>query len=704
MESEDFEVINISEMDANNTPAASDMFATETKSETAVKTTLAKVAEFVNSITGTCDSLAADQIKIVKLQNYDSNVMPKEFDVVFTNKNTYGDVINELSYPTMTVYNQNDEIIGENIPIGDSRGHYVGALCWNNGDSMSFRAMAGKACIMNSNVRQVTDSYTLYADGTTAYNKPQIDNNYVHKEDGKGLFSGEYDDLNNKPTIPENVLKYVSQSLTEDQKQQAAANIGIPDVYATIEEVTAIENKIPDQASEENQLADKDFVNSSIASNTAYFIGNFDTLEELENQTETPVTLNDYAFVKGIDSDGNLVYKRYKYTGTEWLYEYDLNNSSFTAQQWAVINSGITADKVAEIDETVRFTAQDLTSEQKVQARVNIGANTSSITMAGYSKPDAASAIAAGDSLNDAVGKLEKTFDSYDKSNEVDSKINGALANLDKLSLTTVQDANLCISNTEGLKIFKCGGVNCPNNDDGIIITFTQTYANTYYKQIWYNDTDISSFIRVGKKAPNTDIVWSAWEKFESINKVFNLTTYAYNKVHEYIKDNWNNIPIGKSNYELATNATGTANYTVCEVTKQSDTFGEVLVHSYYGDLVMINYNGVWNIQEVVTKNNLINSLAGASTLSKFPIAKASLSSYMPFKLYLLGGSNHLIIVEGTLSNWNGTVTAFVNVKSDLVSNVSYDNTNEQLVVTTSETCYLGKISIFNTDTWCSIP
>lgn len=291
----------------------------------------------------------------------------------------------------------------------------------------------------------------------------------------------------------------------------------------------------------------------------------------------------------------------------------------------------------------------------------------------------------------------------YNKA-QTDSTINGALADLDKLSLTTVQDANLCISNTEGLKIFKCSGVNCPNNDDGIIITFTQKYANTYYKQIWYNDTDISSFIRFGKKVPNTDIVWSAWEKFESINKVFNLTTYAYNKVHEYIKDNWNNIPIGKSNYELATNATGTANYTVCEVTKQSDTFGEVLVHSYYGDLVMINYNGVWNIQKVVTENNLINSLAGATTTSKFPIAKASLSSYMPFKLYLLGGSNHLIIVEGTLSNWNGTVTAFVNVKSDLVSNVSYDNTNEQLVVTTSETCYLGKISIFNTDTWCSIP
>lgn len=143
-----------------------------------------------------------------------------------------------------------------------------------------------------------------------------------------------------------------------------------------------------------------------------------------------------------------------------------------------------------------------------------------------------------------------------------------------------------------------------------------------------------------------------------------------------------------------------------CIISKQSNIYFSFIFHGYFTHKpkYYVYENGTWTVNTIATENNLINSLAGATTLSKFPIAKTSLSSYMPFKLYLLGGSNHLIIVEGTLSNWNGNVTAFVNVKSDLVSNVSYDNTNEQLVVTTIETCYLGKISIFNPDTWCSIP
>lgn len=103
----------------------------------------------------------------------------------------------------------------------------------------------------------------------------------------------------------------------------------------------AIKALVPLQASEDNQLADKDFVNSSIATNTSNFIGTFNTLEELEQQTATN---NDYAFWKTTDSDGNVLFKRYKYVSDDstWQFEYDLNNSSFTAEQWATINSGLT--------------------------------------------------------------------------------------------------------------------------------------------------------------------------------------------------------------------------------------------------------------------------------------------------------------------------------------------------------------------------
>lgn len=95
-----------------------------------------------------------------------------------------------------------------------------------------------------------------------------------------------------------------------------------------------------------------DFVNSSVATNTANYISNngepFISVEQLEAYTGT-VTNNDYAFVTGTDSAGNTYYDRYKATVSgstvTWALEYRLNNSSFTAAQWAAINSGVTSDK-----------------------------------------------------------------------------------------------------------------------------------------------------------------------------------------------------------------------------------------------------------------------------------------------------------------------------------------------------------------------
>ncbi len=112
--------------------------------------------------------------------------------------------------------------------------------------------------------------------------------------------------------------------------------------------VTTIESEIPAQASSSNQLADKNFVNSSIATNTANFIGTFSSVAELEAYSGQKDD-NDYAFVISTDAAGNTVYNRYKWNGTAWLFEYALNNSSFTANQWAAINSGATPANIGQI-------------------------------------------------------------------------------------------------------------------------------------------------------------------------------------------------------------------------------------------------------------------------------------------------------------------------------------------------------------------
>lgn len=85
-------------------------------------------------------------------------------------------------------------------------------------------------------------------------------------------------------------------------------------VTTNANDIDVIEAKIPNAATASNQLADKAFVNSSIATATADFKGTFDTLAELQAQS---ADANDYGFVKEVDSSGNTVYNKYKYTGSE---------------------------------------------------------------------------------------------------------------------------------------------------------------------------------------------------------------------------------------------------------------------------------------------------------------------------------------------------------------------------------------------------
>lgn len=148
----------------------------------------------------------------------------------------------------------------------------------------------------------------------------------------------------------------VNGQLTAQLKDQAGNNLGIAQTVTI--DLTSLENTInnilaliPSQASAQNQLADKNFVNSSISTNTAYFIGTFNSLAELEAYTGT-ITNNDYANVIRT-VDGQTYYDRYTYNGEtqEWEFNFTVNTTSFTAAQWAALNSGITASKVAEINQ-----------------------------------------------------------------------------------------------------------------------------------------------------------------------------------------------------------------------------------------------------------------------------------------------------------------------------------------------------------------
>lgn len=199
---------------------------------------------------------------------------------------------------------------------------------------------------------------------------PQGEENVIEKVQKNGIDLP----ISNK-TVNVTVPTSVSQ-LTNDSNFQTASQVASsisahnsdttahPDLRTR---VATIEGEIPNQASSSNQLADKNFVNSSINSVTAYYItkdaaGNqFATKAELNSATtfysggEVRVpTRNDYCIVLSDESrtdpgTGVSPTTRYIYQNNQWEFQYVVNQTAFTAAQLAALNSGITASGVTKL-------------------------------------------------------------------------------------------------------------------------------------------------------------------------------------------------------------------------------------------------------------------------------------------------------------------------------------------------------------------
>ena len=126
-----------------------------------------------------------------------------------------------------------------------------------------------------------------------------------------------------------------------------------------------------------------DFVNSSVATNTATFLGSYKladlglsygaTNQQIATalgsvQFSSTPTNNDYVYVEiqnpqttGIDDS----VERFKFNGASWGYEYTLNNSTFTEQEKATLESGLTSSDKTAYDNHIADTDIHVTSAQK---------------------------------------------------------------------------------------------------------------------------------------------------------------------------------------------------------------------------------------------------------------------------------------------------------------------------------------------------
>lgn len=194
-----------------------------------------------------------------------------------------------------------------------------------------------------------------------------------------------------------------------------------------------------------------DFVNSSVATATARFLGSF-TLTDLgltygatnaqiatalDNHTwpsGTSPTNNDYVYVEiqdpqttGIDDE----VRRFKFNGTVWAYEYTLNNSSFTAAEKAAIDSGITSNLVSTYsghvaDSTIHVTSSDKSTWDAKQNAISDLSDIRSGASAG------ATAVQPGD--------IDQTYNSSSTNAQSGTAVAGAIAGVRQVPTTQSTD------------------------------------------------------------------------------------------------------------------------------------------------------------------------------------------------------------------------------------------------------------------------
>ena len=236
--------------------------------------------------------------------------------------------------------------------------------------------------------------YTVSSNGWTTTERPAyVQSNWNTTSSSDAAY------IRNKPTIPtktsdltndsgfitsSDVPAQVQSDWTESDTTSAAYIANKPNLALKEDVANKAQTLVASSTTDyPSSAATAQFVNSSIATATARFLGNY-TLTDLgltypatDSQIETALdsysfqsapTNNDYVYVEiqnpqttSVDD----VVKRFKFNGTNWLYEYTLNNSSFTAAEIAAIDSGVNSTKVGNYDNHIADTTIHVTAADK---------------------------------------------------------------------------------------------------------------------------------------------------------------------------------------------------------------------------------------------------------------------------------------------------------------------------------------------------
>lgn len=170
-----------------------------------------------------------------------------------------------------------------------------------------------------------------------------------------------YSAANNEYSLIRNEMEEIQNSLIDsDSNIQSQINVINEEIGTIEEDILSINEKIPASVTNENKLADREFVTSAVTGMLSRYIttSSRESFVNKESLINGPwyhgITLvltpnnNDYAIVLN-DEDHSGLTSRYVYTSNAWVYQYSINNTPMTQSQINAINSGITTSIVSMV-------------------------------------------------------------------------------------------------------------------------------------------------------------------------------------------------------------------------------------------------------------------------------------------------------------------------------------------------------------------
>ena len=329
---------------------------------------------------------------------------------------------------------------------------------------------------------------------------------------------------------------------------------------ANADDIDVIEGKIPAAASDQNQLADKAFVNSSIATATATYRGAYNLVSDLslttaatQQQVAAALALaistadnNDYAFVQIPTSDASPTViarvDRYKFDGTDWAFEYSLNNSGFTVAQWDALNSGITSGLVTKLgalpSESELTTL--LAGKQAVIADLSDIRSGAAAGATAYQKPvggipDTDLTLALQQQIASFITKAVTDLTNYYLKSEVYSKgeTDQLIAAINQFELVSVQTLPTASANTMGKLYFVPSSDPKTANvkDEYITLAVTENDTTTYsWELIGSTTLDLTNYYtKTQTDAAITAALNTALASYSTTTQVGTLISTAIN-------------------------------------------------------------------------------------------------------------------------------------------------------------------------------